>query len=89
MAGGNEEREEQGHSAAFSREYAYVEKAYATLEKLRARIERSMRQALELPRGGTPQARLERDVTIEASLARLARLEVGGAPTFVWSDRSR
>ncbi len=80
MAGGNEEREEQGHSAAFSREYAYVEKAYATLEKLRARIERSMRQALELPRGGTPQARLERDVTIEASLARLARLEVGGHP---------
>lgn len=67
-------------SAAFKREYAYVELAYATLDSLKAKIEASMQQALELPRGGTPQARLERDVTIEASLSRLSRLEVGAHP---------
>jgi DNA helicase IV len=64
----------------FEFERQYVEKAYATLAALRARIEASMRQALELPRGGTPQARLERDVTIETSLVRMGRLEVGAHP---------
>jgi len=80
MAVDRGDREETSRSGIFSDEYAYVERAYATLEALRARIESSMQQALELPRGGTPQARLERDVTIETSLARLARLEVGGHP---------
>ncbi len=67
-------------SAAFEEEHAYVELAYAALDGLRSRIEESMQQALELPRGGTPQARLERDVTIETSLTRLSRLEVGAHP---------
>ncbi|WP_298334096.1 AAA family ATPase [Ferrimicrobium sp.] len=65
---------------AFELERAYVERAYRTLDELKSRIQGSMHQALELPRGGTPQARLERDVTIETSLTRLGRLEVGAHP---------
>ncbi|WP_298209810.1 AAA family ATPase [Ferrimicrobium sp.] len=80
MASNQREHATGAEPDAFEAERAYVERAYKTLDDLKARIEGSMHQALELPRGGTPQARLERDVTIETSLTRLARLEVGAHP---------
>jgi len=64
----------------FEREARFVAHAYELLDRQRARIQGAIEEALELPRGGTHQARLERDITVDTSLQRLARLDVGDHP---------
>ncbi len=39
-----------------------------------------MKEAIDLPRGGTHQSRLERDVVVESSLKRLEQLDIGEHP---------
>ena len=63
-----------------AREQAHVDRAYARLEVLREQARRWTRGVLDAGRGGTPQARLERDVLVEASLRRLAALALGSEP---------
>src|SRR5687767_779909 len=57
-------------------EQAYVARAYGRLDEMR----RAARRAAEVRRGGTHQARLERDVAIANTRRRLAALEIGDAP---------
>jgi len=62
------------------REQAHVDRAYARLEVLREQARRWTRGVLDAGLGGTPQARLDRDVLVEASLRRLAALALGSEP---------
>jgi len=64
----------------FECEARFVARAYDLLDRQRARVQGAIDEALELPRGGTHQARLERDITVDTSLQRLARLDVGDHP---------
>ena len=57
-------------------EQAYVDLAHAWLEAARGRAVGAM-TSFRVGRGGTQQARLERETMIEAVLARLSRLEIG------------
>jgi hypothetical protein len=59
-------------------EQAYIDAAYASLEASRVAASR-MTSMVEVGRGGTNQARYERDVIWEAMLARLSQLELGNA----------
>jgi DNA helicase IV len=59
-------------------EQAYIDKAYACLEATRAAASR-MTSMVEVGRGGTEQARFERDVIWDTMLARLAHLDLGEA----------
>jgi DNA helicase IV len=61
-------------------EQAYLDRAYARLEAMRASAAEALAQALEAGRGGTPQARTERDVVVRTSLQRLAELDIGERP---------
>jgi DNA helicase IV len=62
---------------AFEHERRFVEQAYERLRALRTSVEQSLDEALAQERGGTHQARLERDVFVENALRRLAALELG------------
>lgn len=57
-------------------EQAYVDRAYECLEATR-RAAAQMRDVVEVGRGGTEQARFERDVMWETMLHRLAQLQLG------------
>ncbi|MFN8039595.1 MAG: AAA family ATPase [Acidimicrobiales bacterium] len=59
-------------------EQAYLDHAYECLEATRAAATR-MTSMVEVGRGGTNQARFERDVIWEAMASRLAQLELGEA----------
>ncbi|MHB8191003.1 MAG: HelD family protein [Ferrimicrobium sp.] len=63
--------------SSFVEEQRFVRDAYRRLSDLRQRVRAGMDEALGLPRGGTPQSRLERDVVIETGFNRLFRLDVG------------
>jgi len=58
-------------------ESGYVKMAYKRLEEIKQQIKSSMNQVLEVERGGTHQAKVERDVVVRSSLARLENLEIG------------
>ncbi|HEX8581156.1 MAG TPA: DNA/RNA helicase domain-containing protein, partial [Acidimicrobiales bacterium] len=59
-------------------EQAYIDHAYECLEAARASAER-LRSMVEVGRGGTEQARFERDVIEETISQRLSQLELGDA----------
>ncbi|MEZ5280770.1 MAG: DNA/RNA helicase domain-containing protein [Acidimicrobiales bacterium] len=59
-------------------EQAYIDHAYECLETARARATR-LRNMVEVGRGGTTQARYERDVIEESIHTRLSQLELGSA----------
>jgi len=59
-------------------EQAYIDRAYAYLEASRKAASR-MTTMVEVGRGGTEQARFERDVIWETMLTRLTQLELGDA----------
>jgi DNA helicase IV len=58
-------------------EQAYVDRAYERLEAMRRAAEDLRDSVLGEGRGGTHQARVERDVFVQTSLARLEQLELG------------
>lgn len=57
-------------------EQAYIDRAYECLEATR-RAASQMRNVVEVGRGGTEQARFERDVMWETMIHRLAQLQLG------------
>jgi len=59
-------------------EQAYIDRAYACLEASREAASR-MTSMVEVGRGGTEQARFERDVIWDTMLHRLSQLELGDA----------
>ena len=59
-------------------EQAYIDHAYACLEAARSRATK-LRSMVEVGRGGTSQARFERDVIEEQIYNRLAQLQLGAA----------
>ncbi|MDG2261631.1 MAG: hypothetical protein P8N50_04755, partial [Actinomycetota bacterium] len=59
-------------------EQAYIDHAYACLDSARQRATR-LRGMVEVGRGGTTQARYERDVIEEQIYNRLAQLQLGAA----------
>lgn len=58
-------------------EQKFLEHAYDRLESMRRSAQEMMNSALETPRGGTHQARAERDMIVRRSLSRLEQLEIG------------
>ncbi|WP_419921900.1 HelD family protein [Candidatus Poriferisodalis sp.] len=61
-----------------SAEQAQIDRAYELLESSRQRATR-LRDMVEVGRGGTTQARFERDVIEEAVVGRLSQLELGSS----------
>ena len=59
------------------REQAHIDRAYARLDQMRARLMERKNEVLAESRGGTHQAREERDVIVRSSLARLEQLRLG------------
>ncbi len=59
-------------------EQAYIDRAYEHLEQARLRAI-NLRSMVEVGRGGTTQARYERDVIEEQIMNRLSRLQLGSA----------
>jgi DNA helicase IV len=57
-------------------EQTYIDRAYRRLDAMRAAA-RSRLDSVLLERGGTPQAREERDVIVRSSLQRLEQLRIG------------
>ena len=69
-------------------EQAHIDRAYALLESSRQRAAR-LRDMVEVGRGGTRQARFERDVIEDAVAGRLSQLELGSSSlVFGRIDRS-
>ncbi|MYG60991.1 MAG: AAA family ATPase [Acidimicrobiales bacterium] len=69
-------------------EQAHIDRAYALLETSRQRVTR-LRDMVEVGRGGTRQARFERDVIEDAVAGRLSQLELGSSSlVFGRIDRS-
>ena len=69
-------------------EQAHIDRAYALLESSRQRATR-LRDMVEVGRGGTRQARFERDVIEDAVAGRLSQLELGSSSlVFGRIDRS-
>ncbi|MGH9127531.1 MAG: HelD family protein [Acidimicrobiales bacterium] len=61
-------------------EQAHIDKAYERLEAMRDAARQRMATVLDQGRGGTPQAKTERDMVVRSSLARLAQLDLGDRP---------
>src|SRR2546430_7917956 len=61
-------------------EQAHVDRAYERLDEMRARANEVIQAAFGMPRGGTPQARNDRDVIVRTNLHRLEQLEIGDEP---------
>src|SRR5436190_20835633 len=59
------------------REQAHVDRAYARLESMRAAAAARREAVLRDGKGGTHQAREERDVIVRTALARLEQLKLG------------
>lgn len=59
------------------KEQAFLDKAYRRLEEMKVATSARMEEVLDQGRGGTHQARLERDVIVRDSLVRLEQLEIG------------
>src|SRR5580704_1141291 len=60
-------------------EQAYLNRAYDRLEAMRRAAEALGDSVLDAGKGGTHQARVERDVFVQTSLARLEQLQLGRA----------
>lgn len=60
-------------------EQAYIDRAYDRLEAMRRAAEDLRDSVIGFGRGGTHQARVERDVFVQASLQRLEHLQLGRA----------
>lgn len=58
-------------------EQKFIAHAYDRLESMRRSAKEMMEEVLRNPRGGTHQARAERDVVVRQSLNRLEQLEIG------------
>jgi len=58
-------------------EQAHIDRAYDRLEAMRRAAAEMRDSVVAQGRGGTPQARIERDVFVRVSLARLEQLELG------------
>jgi len=58
-------------------EQAYIDNAYQRLAAMRDAAQRRLEAVLDQGRGGTHQARQERDVIVRTSLQRLDQLEIG------------
>ena len=67
-------------SAEIQGEQQYIDRAYERLEVMKERARGLAAQVIGESRGGTHQARLERDVWVHTSLKRLAHLEFGDEP---------
>lgn len=61
-------------------EQQYLDKAYERVEALRQAARAAMEDVLDLGKGGTFQARTERDVVVRNSLARIEQLDIGNQP---------
>jgi len=59
-------------------EQAYIDRAYERLSEMRAEADRRAQAVYDIGRGGTPQSRYERDVTVAVSLERARHLDIGG-----------
>ncbi len=59
-------------------EQAYIDRAYACLEAAKSSASR-LRQMVEVGRGGTEQARFEREVIFDTIIHRLSQLQLGDA----------
>lgn len=71
-------------------EQKFIAHAYDRLESMRRAAQEMMESVLATPKGGTHQARAERDVVVRQSLNRLERLEIGDqALCFGGIDYSR
>jgi DNA helicase IV len=75
--GGAAERRTHPELAA---EQRYLDRAYDRLEEMRAAASRVAEGYAEVQRGGTHQARLERDAAAAHTRRRLAALNIGDAP---------
>jgi len=58
-------------------EQQFLDGAHAGLDAMREESQRMLESVLDLGKGGTPQARTERDIVVRTSLARLAQLDIG------------
>lgn len=61
-------------------EQRYLDEAYERVEELREHARAAMDEVINIGKGGTFQARTERDVVVRNSLARLEQLEIGNQP---------
>jgi DNA helicase IV len=61
-------------------EQSYIDHAYERVDELKGAARAAMQDVLDLGKGGTFQARTERDVVVRASLARLEQLDIGRQP---------
>jgi DNA helicase IV len=61
-------------------EQAYVDAAFERLDAMRAAARQVREAYADVQRGGTHQARLERDIAYEVTARRLASLEIGDNP---------
>jgi len=61
----------------FDQESAFVELAYSRLDEVKSLLRKSVAGVLDGGRGGTHQARLERDILVESNLSRLSHFELG------------
>src|SRR6266511_1327637 len=73
------DRERRAHPE-LAAEQAYLDRAYDRLEEMRAAASRVAEGYAEVQRGGTHQARLERDAAAAHTRRRLAALNIGNAP---------
>lgn len=61
-------------------EQAYLDRVYQRLDELRSAAAERLAEVIDQGRGGTHQARTERDVVVASSLARTQQLDVGDRP---------
>jgi DNA helicase IV len=72
-------RERRGHPE-LTAEQQYLDRAYARLDEMRTAASRVAEGYAEVRRGGTHQARLERDAAAAHTRRRLAALDIGDMP---------
>ncbi len=68
------------NDAEIAAEQQVLDAAYARLDAMRQSASRVAEAYSEVRRGGTHQARLERDIAVETTHRRLAALDIGDAP---------
>ena len=67
----------QSQQADIQREQAHIDRAYARLDAMRAAAAARRDEVIGDSRGGTHQAREERDVIVRSALARIEQLKLG------------
>ena len=66
-----------GIDSELEAEQEFVDLAYSRLDAMRSDADEMLQGVLDLGRGGTFQARTERDVVVRTSMARLEQLDIG------------